>query len=80
MAEGLICVGAMERQQLREDLECIVQKREVAAGESMVDILKRLDAVAKEPSLPHQLEHYLSKRSYLKALEWLDQPETPHYQ
>ncbi|MGJ8650054.1 MAG: hypothetical protein ACSHX4_06830 [Opitutaceae bacterium] len=70
----------MERQQLRNDLECIVQKREVAEGESMVDILKRLDAVAKEPSLPKKLEHYLSKRSYLKALEWLDHPETPHYQ
>ncbi len=70
----------MECQQLRQDLECIVQKSSLPEGETMLSVLTRLDEVAKMPGLPERLQHYLGKRSYLKALEWLDAPETPHYQ
>jgi len=41
-------------------------------------VLQRLDVVSREPDLPSQMQHYLSKRSYLKALDWLDNPEAPH--
>jgi len=44
----------------------------------MVEVLARLDQASKEAGLPDRLVHYLSKRSYVKALEWLDAPETPH--
>jgi hypothetical protein len=68
----------MDRTQVKLDLECITQQRPIVAGETMADVLKRLDAVAREPELPHRMQHYLSQRSYLKALEWLDHPEAPH--
>lgn len=44
----------------------------------MREVLARLDAASKDPGLPERLEHYLSKRSYVKALEWLDNPDLPH--
>lgn len=44
----------------------------------MRDVLARLDGFAAQPDLPERLEHYVSKRSYVKALEWLDNPDTPH--
>lgn len=68
----------MDRVQVKTDLECIAQQRPTSDGETMVDVLRRLDLVANEPDLPAQMQHYLSKRSYLKALEWLDNPEAPH--
>ena len=43
------------------------------------DALKHLDAIAAEPDLPKDLAHYLSRRSYVKALEWLDNPDMLHY-
>lgn len=68
----------MDHQQVRKDLECITQKRAMVADESMGVVLQRLDVVSREPDLPSQMQHYLSKRSYLKALDWLDNPEAPH--
>ena len=68
----------MNEAQIRQDLECITQRRAVSEGESLKDVLARLDEVSKEPGLPERLEHYLSKRSYVKALEWLDDPNLPH--
>ncbi|WP_269523557.1 hypothetical protein [Coraliomargarita parva] len=68
----------MNREQLKADLQFIAQVSPLPAGESMISVLQRLDAVAAEPGIPERLEHYLSKRSYLKALAWLDNPELPH--
>lgn len=68
----------METELLRLDLERITQKRALADGESLVDVLKRLDEFTQISSIPDRLEHYLSKRSYAKALEWLDDPEQSH--
>lgn len=68
----------MDREKLRNDLECITQKRPLSDGESVADVLSRLDAMASLSGNPERLQHYLSKRSYLKALEWLDNPEAPH--
>ena len=63
---------------LRLDLERITQKGALPEGETFVDVLKRLDELAQNPDIPGRLEHYLSKRSYEKALAWLDDPEEPH--
>lgn len=68
----------MEFGTLRIDLRIITQQQKPAEGESLAAVLKRLDEVARQPDLPSQLEHYLSKRSYVKALAWLDNPEMPH--
>ena len=75
--EILIAKG-MDVELLRIDLERITLKRALAAGDSLVDVLSRLDEVARNPDIPDRLEHYLSKRSYEKALAWLDDPEQPH--
>ncbi len=69
----------MNQDKLQVDLEYVTQKRPLSSNESLVEVLARLDEVSKEADLPKQLEHYLSKRSYLKALEWLAEPSTPHH-
>ncbi len=68
----------MDVELLRLDLERITQKRALSDGESLVNVLQRLDELARTPNIPDRLEHYLSKRSYEKALAWLDDPEQPH--
>lgn len=68
----------MDANQIRADLECIVGKRAINEDEVMTDVLGRLDAQAQTSDLPERLQHYLSKRSYIKALAWLDDPELPH--
>lgn len=68
----------MDIELLRLDLERITQKRSLDEGESFVDVLKRLDELARNSEISDRLEHYLSKRSYEKALAWLDDPDQPH--
>jgi hypothetical protein len=63
---------------LRVNLEYITQRRKLPQDVSLPEVLAYLDEVAKGPDLPERLEHYLSKRSYVKALEWLDNPDLPH--
>jgi hypothetical protein len=69
----------MDEEDLKSDLECVTQARALTAGDSLVAVLGRLDAVAKEADLPQRLQHYLAQRSYTKALAWLDHPEMPHH-
>lgn len=68
----------MDEAILRQNLEIITQQKSLPEGETMRDVLARLDAAAQKPDLPERLEHYLTKRSYVKALEWLDDPDLPH--
>ncbi len=68
----------MEALKLREDLEKVLGSRELGPDESLGAVLARLDGLLNDPDLPERLGHYLSKRSYVKAAEWLDAPETPH--
>lgn len=63
---------------IKADLEIVTQLVSVPEGDSLVMALRRLDAVAKESALPAQLQHYLLRRSYVKALAWLENPELPH--
>jgi hypothetical protein len=69
----------MDHEKLRVDLEYITQTRELCDGDSLRSVLARLDAAASEHGLPDRLQHYLIKRSYTKALNWLDNPNAPHH-
>ena len=63
---------------IRKDLEFVTQKRVLEVGDSLVEVLKRLDD-AQYTDLPDRLQHFLSQRSYTKALLWLDNPDMPHH-
>ena len=65
-------------EQLKIDLECITGKRTNETDETIAQVLARLDVMAKSTDAPERLQHYLSKRSYVKALAWLEDPSTPH--
>ena len=69
----------MTMEQLKSDLECITGKRTIEATQTMVQVLARLDEVAKSIDAPERLQHYLSKRSYVKALAWMEDPSSPHH-
>ena len=74
-----LCLIAMTIEQLKADLECITGKRTIEATETMVQVLARLDEVAKSIDAPERLQHYLSKRSYVKALAWIEDPSSPQH-
>ena len=69
----------MTMEQLKSDLECITGKRTIESTETMARVLARLDEMAKSVDAPERLKHYLSKRSYVKALAWIEDPSTPHH-
>ena len=72
-------ISTMDQDRLKLDLEYITLACELPEGESLGTVLARLDAYAKTPDLPDRLLHYLTKRSYAKALNWLENPDTPHH-
>ena len=74
-----LCFIAMTMEQLKSDLECITGKRTIEPTETMAQVLARLDEMAKSVDAPERLKHYLSKRSYVKALAWIEDPSTPHH-
>ena len=69
----------MDQNQLKLDLEYITLARDLPEGDSLRTVLARLDDFAKTPNLHDRLEHYLTKRSYAKALAWLENPDSPHH-
>lgn len=69
----------MDRDQIKADLEYIVGRRAPYDGETMGEVLKRLDRYSTSKKMHERLKHYLSKRSYVKALAWFDDPEMPHH-
>jgi hypothetical protein len=72
-------MSPMDRDRLKLDLEYITQTRELPEGETLRTVLARLDGDAHTHGLHDRLEHYLTKRSYTKALAWLDNPDSPHH-
>jgi uncharacterized protein with von Willebrand factor type A (vWA) domain len=76
-----VCLsGGLDKnmEELRTDLEIATQQRSAPEGDSLIEALGRLDAVAGQGNLPKQLQHYLERRSYLKALAWLENPDQAH--
>lgn len=69
----------MDTESLKADLGRITGARAIDGAEKMSDVLARLDAIARSEEIPERLKHYLSKRSYVKALAWLEDPSTPHH-
>jgi len=80
-----LCLITMTMEQLKSDLDCITGKRTIETTETtettetMAQVLARLDEMAKSVDAPERLKHYLSKRSYVKALAWIEDPSTPHH-
>ena len=69
----------MMMEQLKSDLERITGKQTIEATENMSQILARLDEVVNDTDAPERLKHYLSRRSYVKALAWIEDPSIPHH-
>jgi len=69
----------MDYADLKMELEYVTQRRPLREGDSLAKVLQRLDEAAHEQELPDRLKHFLGKRSYLKALAWLDDPDMPHH-
>jgi hypothetical protein len=76
---AVLSMASMDQDALKLDLEYITQVRPLSANESFAQVLGRVDAIAQQASLPDRLQHYLSQRSYVKALVWLDNPDSPHH-
>lgn len=57
---------------LRQALETMMQR--IETGEDIMEQLKRIDALSQElaPTAPKMLLHYLERKSYTKALAWLE--------
>ena len=60
----------MDQNRLKDLLERVVHNAHVDEIE-LIDALEELDDMSKQPALDRQLEHYLTKRSYEKALTLL---------
>ena len=68
----------MNLEEIRQNLKIVTGAEKPPEGLKIRDALARLDAISKDEELPGDLAHYLSRRSYMKALEWLDNPNMPH--
>lgn len=68
----------MNREQLHRNLKIATGLENPENGMTIREVLADLDALSRDESLPRDLAHYLSRRSYVKALEWLAHPDMPH--
>ena len=62
----------MDIANLKADLESAISGFGSLNKDEYIEAIKRMDALSKDASLPKQLQHYLSRRSYHKAKEFLD--------
>ncbi len=63
---------------IHTDLKRICGREALPETETLSDVLRRLDTVAQTADVPERLAHYLSNRSYQKALDWIQDPSIPH--
>lgn len=68
----------MKTEKIKCDLHFVTAQKPLPQDTTMMDVMARLDAVAMSTETPDRLKHYLERRSYLKALEYLDDPDMPH--
>ena len=64
--------------ELRENLMWVTGQKQLPGDRSFTEVLAWLDTFSHDREVPERLAHYLSRRSYVKALEWLEDPDTPH--
>lgn len=69
---------AIEVKKLKTDLQSVLGERRLQAGETILDVMARLDAGAQSSQVSQRLRHYLERRSYVKALEFIEDPGKPH--
>lgn len=64
-------------ERVRDLLTTFVSSGQTGGGISIVEILRELDQICREHkrSLSPQLIHYMERRSYQKALTWLETGE-----
>ncbi len=63
---------------LQSHLLWITGREPLPEDKNLTEILIWLDDYVARETLPERLHHYLSRRSYIKALEWLEDPGIPH--
>jgi hypothetical protein len=69
----------MNMDALTHYLHSIVQPQALSEPVAIATALRALDLFCRENAEIHpRLRHYLEKRSYAKALAWLDNPDLPH--
>jgi hypothetical protein len=68
----------MDIEQLKRDLERVIRGGVLQSEEPLHSVLLRLDAFSSSPEASELLQHYLSQRSYVKALACLQDPSLPH--
>ena len=57
---------------LKEDLETVISGFQSVDKKDYLEAIKRIDTMSKDSSFPKQLQHYLSRRSYHKAKDYLE--------
>lgn len=65
-------MNRMEMEQLKSALRQVVDGIGAGGAEGYLETLRQIDRYIDKDTLPKKLAHYLSRRSYLKALEYLD--------
>ena len=61
----------MDLADLKKDLKMAISGIGAVDRDSYLMAIKRMDAISKDSSLPKQLQHFLSRRSYHKANDFL---------
>ena len=61
---------------LKEDLKTAISGIGSVDKEDYLKAIQNMDAFSKDTALPKQLQHYLSRRSYHKAQDFLDTLDT----
>ena len=61
----------MDLADLKKDLKMAISGIGAVDKDSYLMAIKRMDAISKDSSLPKQLQHFLSRRSYHKADDFL---------
>lgn len=62
----------MDRKNLKNDIECLIRGIINGDVQTYLDTVNRVDRITKLGNLPTKLTHYLSRRSYVKALDFLN--------
>ena len=63
----------MNYTELYRHLKIITHTTDDIDPDSLVNSLKQLDESLNATALPAKLKHYLSKRSYIKALNYIEE-------
>jgi len=67
----------MSVKEIQKKLSILLGQAQLESGETFLDVLKELDNiwVTCKSELPKELVHFLSKRSYQKAYDYINELE-----